>query len=163
VRMAVTELGCRMLKIMPAIYNTPPCGPDARKLMAVARELGIAVNIHSGGNNSSPLEIGACARRYPEVTIIMDHMGYRNEAFHALLAAEDNPNIYLGTTIAAVEPGHIRRAIEAVGAERVIFGSNLPIVYADLAMEAVRREKLGQEAEDLIFGGNLARLLGIAG
>jgi hypothetical protein len=160
VREAVA-LGCRMLKLMPAIYNASPCGPAATRLMALARELGIAVNIHSGGNNSGPLEIGAAARRFPEVPIIMDHMGYRNEAFHAILAAEDNANVYLGTTIASFEPSHIGRAIEAVGVERVIFGSNLPILYPDLAMEAIRRAKFGQAAEEMIFGGNLARLLGI--
>lgn len=163
VRRAVTELGCTMLKLMPALYNAPPCGPAALALMDVARELGIAVNIHSGGNNSGPLEIGAVARRYPEVPIIMDHMGYRNDGHHAILAAEDNPNIYLGTTIASFEPTFIARAIEAVGAERVIFGSNLPLLYPDLAMEAIRRGTFGREAERLIFGENLARLLKIAG
>jgi hypothetical protein len=161
VRHAVTALGCRMLKLMPSIYNAPPTGPAARALLEVARELGIAVNIHSGGNNSSPLEIGAAARRFPEVPIIMDHMGYRNEAHHAVVAAEDNPNIYLGTTIASFEPSHIERAIKAVGVERIIFGSNLPILYPDLAMEAIRRAKFGQEAEALIFGENLARVLGV--
>jgi predicted TIM-barrel fold metal-dependent hydrolase len=162
VRQAVTEWGCRMLKLMPAIYNAPPTGAATRALLELARELGIAVNIHSGGNNSSPLEIGAAARRFPEVPIIMDHMGYRNEAHHAIIAAEDNANIYLGTTIASFEPSHIDRAIKAVGVERVIFGSNLPILYPDLAMEAIRRAKFGREAEELIFGGNLARVLGIA-
>jgi predicted TIM-barrel fold metal-dependent hydrolase len=163
VRQAVTELGCRMLKLMPAIYNASPTSPASRRLLDVARELGIAVNIHSGGNNSSPLEIGAAARRYPEVPIIMDHMGYRNESHHAIVAAEDNPNIYLGTTIASFEPSHIERAIKAVGDERVIFGSNLPILYPDLAMEAIRRANFGREAEALIFGENLARVLGSGG
>jgi hypothetical protein len=159
VRQAVTEWGCRMLKIMPAIYNAPPCGPAVRPLMDLARELGIAVNIHSGGNNSNPLEIGALARRYPEVPIVMDHMGYRNEGHHAILAAEDNPNLYLGTTIAAFEPSFIKRAMDAVGPERIIFGSNLPLLYPDLAMEAIRRANFGAAVEALIFGENLARLL----
>ncbi|MCC6625945.1 MAG: amidohydrolase family protein [Chloroflexi bacterium] len=160
VRQAVATGGCRMLKLMPAIYAAPPCGPASRALMDAARELGIAVNIHSGGVHSSPLEIGAVARRYPDVPIIMDHMGYRNDGHHAILAAEDNPNLYLGTTIAANEPIFIERAIAAVGPERIIFGSNLPLLYPDLAMEAIRRWKFGATVEALIFGDNLARLLG---
>ena len=43
-----------------------------------------------------------------------------------------------------------------VGPERVIVGSNLPLAV-------LRRARLGVEIEALIFGGNLARLLGIAG
>jgi predicted TIM-barrel fold metal-dependent hydrolase len=161
-RQAVTEFGCRMLKIMPAIYNTPPTSPNARALMDVARELGVAVNIHSTGNNGDPLEIGALARRYPEVPIIMDHMGYRNDGRAAILAAQDNPNIFLGTTIAAFEPSFIATAIREVGAERIIFGSNLPNCYPDLAVESIRRGNFGAEAEALILGGNLARMLGVA-
>jgi predicted TIM-barrel fold metal-dependent hydrolase len=161
-RQAVTEFGCRMLKIMPAIYNTPPTSPNAVALMDVARDLGVAVNIHSTGNNGEPLEIGALARRYPDVPIIMDHMGYRNDGRQAILAAQDNPNIFLGTTIAAFEPSFIATAIREVGADRIIFGSNLPACYPDLAIESIRRGKFGDEVEALILGGNLARLLGIA-
>jgi hypothetical protein len=154
--------GCRMLKLMPAIYNAPPTGPHARALVDVAREAGLIVNVHSGGNNSHPLEIGALARRYPDLTFIMDHMGYRNDGAAALLAAEDNPNIYLGATIAAIEPSFVATAINRVGAERVIFGSNYPSIYPDLVVESLRRAKFGTEVEELILGGNLSRLLGIA-
>ena len=31
VRQAVTEFGCRMLKMMPAIYAAPPCGHASRR------------------------------------------------------------------------------------------------------------------------------------
>ncbi len=161
VRRAVTEDGCRMLKVMPALYNAPPLGASVRALMDLARELGIPVNIHSTGVNGDPLEIGAIAHRYPDVPIIMDHMGYRNDGRAAIAAAEDNPNIVLGTTIASFEPSFVATAIAAVGAERIIFGSNLPSCYPDLAMEALRRGNFGQEAEALIFGGNLARMLRI--
>jgi predicted TIM-barrel fold metal-dependent hydrolase len=161
VRQAVTESGCRMLKVMPALYNAPPLGAAVRALMDLARDLGIPVNIHSTGINGDPLEIGAIAHRYPDVPIIMDHMGYRNDGRAAIAAAEDNPNIFLGTTIAAFEPAFVGTAIAAVGPERIIFGSNLPNCYPDLAMEALRRGNFGQEAETLIFGGNLARMLGM--
>ncbi len=162
VRRAVVEGGCRMLKIMPSIYNASPLGPAVRALVELARELGIIVNIHSTGNHGHPLEIGALARRFPEVPIIMDHMGYRNEGQAAIAAAEDNPNLYLGTTIAAFEPFFIESALQAVGPERIIFGSNLPRCYPDLALESLRRGKLGETAERLIFGENLANLLKIA-
>jgi predicted TIM-barrel fold metal-dependent hydrolase len=54
----------------------------------------------------------------------------------------------------------IERAVRELGPERVVFGSNWPNLYSDLAVEAIRRQRLGQEAEELIFGGNLARILG---
>jgi uncharacterized protein len=120
------------------------------------------VNIHSGSEISHPLAIGVLARRYPDVPILMDHMGYREWTSDAIEAARDNPNLYLGTTIAAVEPTTVERAVRELGPERVVFGSNWPNVYSDLAAEAIRRRKLGSEVEELIFGGNLARILGFA-
>jgi uncharacterized protein len=161
IRQAATEWNMRVLKIMPAIYGIQMTGPLARKLMTTARELGLVVNIHSGGGISHPLGIGALARRFPEVTVLMDHMGYREWTSDAIEVARDNPNVYLGTTIAAVEPVTVERAVRELGPERVVYGSNWPNVFSDLAVEAIRRQRLGSEVEQLVLGGNLARILGM--
>jgi predicted TIM-barrel fold metal-dependent hydrolase len=159
---SATQDGMRFLKIMPALYHINLLGPIAANLLTKARELGLIVNIHSGGDLSHPLKIGALAHRFPDVPIIMDHMGYREWGGDAIVAAQDNPNIYLGTTIASFEPSSIEGAVKALGPERVIYGSNAPALYSDLAVEAIRRQKLGREVEELVLGGNLARLLGMA-
>ncbi|HET6320056.1 MAG TPA: amidohydrolase family protein, partial [Chloroflexota bacterium] len=161
IRRAATDWRMRVLKIMPAIYQVHMTGQLAHTLMTLARELGIAVNIHSGSEISHPLAIGALCRRFPEVTVLMDHMGYREWTSDAIEAARDNPNLFLGTTIAAFEPTVVQRAVKALGPERVVYGSNWPNCYSDLAVEAIRRVKLGVEAEELVLGGNLARILGL--
>jgi uncharacterized protein len=161
IRQAAGEWGMRVLKIMPAIYQVHMTSRLASTLMQTARECGLVVNIHSGGGISHPLGIGALCRRFPDVTVLMDHMGYREWGSDAIEAARDNPNLYLGTTIAAMEPSFVERAVRELGPERVIYGSNWPNLYSDLAVEAIRRAKFGQEAEALILGGNLARILEI--
>jgi predicted TIM-barrel fold metal-dependent hydrolase len=158
---ALTKLGMRFLKLMPTLYNLDLLGPRTIALMDKARAAGALVNIHSGGDLSHPLRIGAVCRRYPEVSVIMDHMGYREWGGDAIAAAQDSPNLYLGTTIASFEPGFVVGAVKALGPERVIYGSNATALYSDLAVQAIRRSKLGREAEELILGGNLARLLGM--
>lgn len=158
---SATDYGARMLKIMPALYHLNLSGPVATELLRKAREFGLVVNIHSGSEISHPLQIATVCRRFPEVPVIMDHMGYREWCGDAIEAARDNPNLYLGTTIASFEPSMVARAIQELGPERVIYGSNLPVCYSDLAVESLRRLKLGREVEDLLFGGNLARLLGM--
>jgi len=152
----VTRWGMRILKLYPPCL--PLFNPKTLALMDKARELGIIVNIHSGRGDSQPFIVGALAGRYPEVPIIMDHMGYRSWTADAVLVAQDNPNVYLGTTVASFEPGRILEAMKVLGPERIIFGSNAPLLYVDLAVEAIRRARFGKEAEQLIFGGNLARL-----
>jgi len=161
IRRSATEWGMRVLKIMPAIYQIRLTSPLATSLMLTARELGLLVNIHSGSEISHPLAIGAVCRRFPDLRFLMDHMGYREWVSDAIEAARDNPNLYLGTTIASFEPIVVERAVRELGPERVVYGSNWPNLYSDLAGEAIRRQRLCREAEELILGGNLARLLGI--
>jgi uncharacterized protein len=162
IRQSVTEWGMRVLKIMPAIYHVRMTGPVAHALMTTARELGIVVNIHSGSEISHPLGIGTLCRRFPEVTVLMDHMGYREWVDDAIEMARDNPNLYLGTTISSFEPVSIERAVRELGPERIVYGSNWPNLYSDLAVEAIKRHGFGKEAEELILGGNLSRILGVA-
>jgi predicted TIM-barrel fold metal-dependent hydrolase len=161
IRQAATEWGMRVLKIMPAIYQIGMTTPLASTLMNLARELHLVVNIHSGSEISHPLGIGALAHRFPDVPILMDHMGYREWVGDAIEVARDNPNLYLGTTIAAFEPVAVARAVDALGPERVVYGSNWPNLYSDLAVQALRRYGFGARAEALIFGDNLARILGV--
>jgi predicted TIM-barrel fold metal-dependent hydrolase len=161
IRQAGTEWGMRVLKIMPAIYQIRMTGPIASRMVGLARELGMVVNVHSGSEISHPLGIGALARRFPDVPILMDHMGYREWTADAIEVARDNPNVFLGTTISAFEPATVARAVEALGPERVIYGSNWPTHYSDLAVESIRRYGFSAHELELILGNNLARILGL--
>lgn len=161
IRQSATEWGMRVLKIMPSIYGIRLTGEMAFELMSLARWLGLVVNIHSGSEISHPLGVGALARRFEDVPILMDHMGYREWVSDAIEVARDNPNVFLGTTIAAFEPSQVARAVEALGAERVVYGSNWPVCYSDLAVEALRRYGFSAAELDLILGNNLARILGL--
>jgi predicted TIM-barrel fold metal-dependent hydrolase len=51
--------------------------------------------------------------------------------------------------------------VDALGPERVVYGSNWPNLYSDLAVQALRRYGFGARAEALILGDNLARILGL--
>ena len=61
-----------------------------------------------------------------------------------------------------MEPAFVREAVDAVGAHRIVFGSNGPSIWPDLALESIHRLGLGDEAEALIFGETLARIYGLA-
>lgn len=158
VECAVGEWGMRGLKLMPTLHGYPVESPIIFPVMDKVAELQIPVTIHSGTYNAFPLEIALLAERYPSVPIIMDHMGYRFRESQAVAAALRCPNIYLMTSLVSVEPVRIKRAVTALGPERILFGSNAPSAYPDLAIEAIRRLKLGAEAEALIFGLNAARI-----
>lgn len=155
-------------KLMAVLHKYDIDDPMVDPIMEMTRERGLVASIHSGGDNVHPNRIANVARRFPEVPIIMDHMGYPDATDEAIRAAEENPNIYLGTTIlrffkpdpSQANPVAVADAVRRLGPERVVWGSNLP-EYAHSALwcrQAIERLKLGAEAERLILGENLARL-----
>ena len=157
---AATQWDMPILKLMSVACNYPIYGQEPLPVLDKARELGLLVNIHSGARLSTPAQVGLVAARYPDLSIIMEHMGYRDGVGEAIEVAKVFPNVHLGTNTVA-EPLMIQQAIQEIGAERVCFASNGPGVPMDFAVESIRRLNLGEEAEGLVLGGNLARLLGI--
>jgi predicted TIM-barrel fold metal-dependent hydrolase len=59
-------------------------------------------------------------------------------------------------------PEKIRTAVERIGAERVIFGSDGPVSSPSLERQKVVIAGLGEAAAALVMGGNAAALLGLA-
>ncbi len=140
-------------------------GVESDDLVAAAAEMGIPITIHTGGESWTPqtktfyAKIEEMAKKYPDLPIIMEHMGYRFSVDLAIALSREYPNVYLGTTIpAAAEPVLVKKAVREAGAEKVVFGSNAPFALATLGVDGVRRLNLGKEDERLVFGGNFERI-----
>lgn len=160
------DKGARTVKLMAAAHGYRLDSPCVDPVMALAKSLGIPATIHSGSELSgcSPAYINTLAKRHPDVPIIMDHMGYREWTHLAVQAAQENANIYLGTTlIAAAEPISIKNIVRSgeVGAERIVFGSNSPAGVATHGVNGIRLVGFTPEEEGLILGGNLKRIYGL--
>ena len=154
---AVKEWGFRALKLMPTHHNFRAVSQVPYPLMRKAEELRIPLTIHSGTFFCYPLQISVLADAFPNVPIIMDHMGYRYYVAEAIAAAHRSPNIYLATT-AVMEPHWIRQAVHELGAERVLFGSNAPLVWPSTQLMVIRQAELTEEEERKVLGENAARL-----
>ena len=153
----VHEWGIQGLKLMPTKHGYPVVSNLAHPLIAKCAELGIPVSIHSEGGYAHPLAIASLAMKFPEVPVIMDHMGYRYWVRDAIEAARQVPNLYLATT-AVMEPLFIDMAINAVGVERIVFGSNGPMVIPKMQLEVIRFLQLPPQDEAKILGDTLANL-----
>ncbi len=162
VRRCVDE-GARTVKLMAAAHGYRLDSACVDAVMETAGELKLPATIHSGSAMSgcSPEYIGTLAGRHPAVTIIMDHMGYREWTGLAVSAAAANPNIYLGTTlIAAAEPITIKNIVleGRLGADRIVFGTNSPNGVAANGVNGIRGVGFSGEEEGMILGGNLKRI-----
>lgn len=156
---AVKNWGFKALKLMPRVHGFDADSEIVYPLVKKAAELGIEVTVHTGmGSGCDPLQVGVLAEQFPKVPIIMDHMGYRPRIEAAICVAQRNDNVYLGTT-RVFEPIWIKRAVERVGAEKVIFGSNAPGGIPELHIEVIKRANLSKSEEEFVLGKNLAKIL----
>lgn len=160
VRVAATDWGFRGIKFMPLKRDFVCTDAILKPYMDLARELGLYLTVHTGPNESQPVKVRPLAAAYPEVPILLDHMGMRSWVKQAIDLAKAYPNVYMLTTVvAAAEPFRVRVAVNELGPERVIFGSNSPVSIPAMNIEGIRRLKLGREAEELIFRENARRVL----
>ncbi len=131
-------------------------------------ELGLPVLQHAwhkyNGNlpyESDPLDVAELGRTFPELTIVMAHLGGSWE--WGVKAVRDVPNVLGDTSGTRIEAGQIEYAVAQLGVERVIYGSDaLPCDYL-LTIAKIEAAAVAEEDKHAILGGNAARVLGLAG
>lgn len=156
---ALGQDGLKGLKLHTVSYVGFPYGEGTLRLLRRAADYNAPVLFHSGDEPLAlPQELAEAARLCPDTIVIMGHMGgfYHCEA--AIEAARSYPNILLDTS-AMPYPEMIRRAVETIGAERVLFGSDGPGCVPRLEVEKVRLAGLSPADQALILGGNIKRIL----
>ncbi|MFQ5947611.1 MAG: amidohydrolase family protein [Acidimicrobiia bacterium] len=162
-RRAVSEFGFRGVKLHPTSTLAHPAAEATIELMRLSGELGAPVLFHCGDDPyTTPQAITAGARDVPDTAVVMGHMGGFFHVDEAIASAERHPNLYLETS-AMPYPKKIAEAVDRVGEERVIFGSDGPGCNPGLEVEKVRMLNLPRVVEAMILGGNAARLLGLEG
>src|SRR5207249_3657618 len=111
--------------------------------------------------NSAPALIGDLADSFPDVTFIIGHSGLWEFHQEAIVVAKRSPNVYLD--VAEVSPpGVVRHLVQAVGPERVLYGSDHPMIPFGFELGKVMKYAgLGPSDLRAVLGLNLARLLGM--
>jgi predicted TIM-barrel fold metal-dependent hydrolase len=156
---ALGDYKMKGLKLHPVSYVGFPFGEATLRLMRRAAQYNAPVLFHTGDEPLAlPEEVAEAARLVPDATVIMAHLGgyYHNEA--VLEVAGSLPNVYVDTS-AVPYPWMIRRAMDMFGAERVLYASDGPGCPPILEVEKVRLAGLTMEEEELVFSGNIQRLL----
>jgi predicted TIM-barrel fold metal-dependent hydrolase len=111
-----------------------------------------------------PFRVAKIARRFPDLRILMVHMGgvgHADLTNAAIEMAQECPNLTLIGS--GVRYPAVLKAIHTLGEERVCFGSDTPfsLMHVEVAAYRALLQDLSDEAQDLIMCGNIARVLGI--
>jgi predicted TIM-barrel fold metal-dependent hydrolase len=146
----VRELGLKGLKL----HAVP-----SPEILEVVAELGIPILMH-------PPKVQDClevVRTHPRIDFILAHLGsfasrdWRDH-LRAIEASKSLPNLYLDTS-GVVFFRYLERAAQELPAEKLLFGSDAPLVDARVELFKIRLLKLPREKEERVLGGNARRLL----
>ena len=128
----------------------------------LASKLKVPILIHTGEPDTygfaQPTLVGDLADSFPDLTLIIGHMGKRLYE-DAICVARWFENIILETSFRSHRD--IARAVKRVGANRVVYGSDMPFGVPEIEMMKVRLADITPEEKGLVLGDSMARVLGL--
>ena len=152
--------GMRGLKI----YSTPEMSiaePTAIPILELCSELKMPILAHT-----TPAECDYLLTKVPDVQFIMAHAGGQPYAHgdwnRAIMVAKQHRNLYLDTACSTVDSSFVTSCIRELGADRILFGTDIPLLDPWPQWTKVREVDVTDEERALLMGGNILRLMGVA-
>ena len=158
------EHGVRMLKIHPFCHEYPANGEGYRALWEYAHEKEKVVLTHTweSDKNCGPGLFGEIAAKYPKAKIILAHAAGTQEGCRQTIeVVRAHDNLFLDTATSHLHVGMIERFVREVGADRVLFGSDIPLLEPAAQLGRIAYAKITEIEKEMILGLNAKRLLGI--
>jgi predicted TIM-barrel fold metal-dependent hydrolase len=149
---AVRQWGYRGVKVHAAD------GWPTREIMEACRDrLPILIDI-----KDTPAPVEMFAQQYPAVNLIVAHLGSFAGDWRVHTAVIDlmrrYPSVHADTSSVRFFDWLVR-AVREAGSEKLIFGSDGPLLHPGLELMRVKLLKLPPAEEALVLGGNIERLM----
>jgi len=121
-------------------------------------------HVYPGKGAITPRLLYRFATSFPDLTIVCAHWG-GGLPFYALMpeVAKALSNAYFDTAASPFlyQDAIFKHVSEIVGAERILFGSDYPLIRQDRIVKSIRALDLPEAAKEMILGGNACRILGL--
>lgn len=155
--------GMRGLKLAPIYQMFDPLSPRAEALFAAANRLGLPILLHQGTTFvtrgplkwAQPVLLEDMALRYPDLKMIIAHLGHPWEA-ETIVLIRKQPNLFADISALYYRPWQFYNALilaqEYGVGHKLLFGSDYPFTTPASSLEAFRH------INDLVAGTNLPRV-----
>ncbi len=169
------EKGLRGIKTHPPVYRARIDDEAAFPFYELAAQLNLPVLFHTGVHGwlleeYRPILIDRIAHEFPQLKIIVEHMGGWEFFGEALAVIRNNKNCYAGLTSTLdkdwawyIPQELLQHVVSLVGSERVIFGTDYPFRQCDGIrhdIEAARSICNGPAEAENVLGKTLVALIG---
>lgn len=134
--------------------------PEFSVLLEEAGKRNMIVSLHTQGND----EMDKMVQRHKDVIFVAAHPGEYYDFMRHLERMKMSENYYLDLSgYGMFRHGMLRRAIDTVGADRILFGSDYPTCNPAMYLGGVLLDTLITDREkEKIFSHNAKRLLGLS-
>jgi predicted TIM-barrel fold metal-dependent hydrolase len=169
--------GARGFKFHPTVQGFDPSDPAHYPLYAAIQDAGLIALFHTGQTGigaglpggrglrlglSNPMLLDAVAADFPDLQIIMAHpsVPWQDEAL-SVATHKHNTWIDLSGWSPKYFPAELVRYANSILKDRILFGSDFPLLTPDRWLRDVEHTALKPEVLPGILKDNAARLLGL--
>jgi hypothetical protein len=167
---AVRALGFKALRVIPWLWKLPPNDKLYYPLFVKCIELDIPFCTQVGHTGPKmPSETGRpipyideIALTFPELKIVGGHIGYP-WTDEMIAVAWKHENVYIDTSayLPRYYPQPLLHFMNSYGQDKVLFGTNFPMLPLDVCAKQAVALELKPEAKAKFLSGNARRVFGI--
>ncbi len=164
---AIRDLGFKALRVIPWLWNRPPNDKLYYPLYVKCIELDVPFCTQVGHTGPlMPSEPGRpipyldeVALTFPELRIVGGHIGYPwTDEMIALAWKHENVHIDTSAYLPRYYPPQLLHFMNTYGQDKVLFGTNFPMLPLEKCAEQARELKLKPEAMEKFLYSNASRV-----
>ncbi len=159
------KLGLKGVKIHPDIQGVDIDSPRMEELYEII-EGRMPLYLHMGDNRpeyrfSEPKKLAKMLDKYPRLEVVAAHLGGYRAWDEALSELAGRPNVWYDTSSAlwAMTPERAKELILAYGTDRVMFGTDYPVMNTAGELERFFKIELSEKQREDILYNNAKRFL----
>jgi hypothetical protein len=135
-------------------YSDPAYEP----VLEICNERRRPLLLHTWAEEETFEAVREIAERYPEIAILLAHAAVMREQDYVELA-RDYEQVYLDPTMSSTPRRLWERLVEAVGPEKLVWGSDAWFFSATPQLGKLAGAKISEEAKRTILGGTATKIL----
>ena len=169
VRRCINELGFKGIRVLPWLWEVPPTDRLFYPVYTSCCDLGIPFCTQIGHTGplmpsevGRPIYLDRVALDFPELVVVGGHIGYP-WTDEAIAVATKHANVYIDTSAYTANryPPQLVQYLKTNGREKVLFGTNYPMITPEKALQGLADLDLAPEVQTLFLGANAQRVFGI--
>lgn len=154
----------KAFKIHPSFCQYPADGEKYAPVWEYANEHALPVLSHSGtGGHGNVEQLAQLAKKYPNVKVLVAHAASSwNMIEKSCECALKQDNLYLDLTGSPLLAGALETMVERVGADRVLFGTDMPFIDPRPGVGRIAFSRLSDDDKRKVLGLNAKRVFSVA-